>query len=97
MIVSRVQRNPSRGPGFIAEPPRSQPARRLSPTPRRQRRPRIAALPRSPTRSATDRDARRGQTLIVWAIEEGRRCAGAVDAWVWARVAEPVVSAGARR
>ena len=24
-------------------------------------------------------DARRGQSLIVWAIEEGRRCAGAVD------------------
>jgi glutamate synthase (NADPH/NADH) small chain len=26
-------------------------------------------------------DARRGQSLIVWAIEEGRRCAAAVDAW----------------
>jgi glutamate synthase (NADPH/NADH) small chain len=27
-------------------------------------------------------DARRGQSLIVWAIEEGRRCARAVDAWL---------------
>jgi glutamate synthase (NADPH/NADH) small chain len=25
-------------------------------------------------------DARRGQSLIVWAIEEGRKCASAVDA-----------------
>jgi glutamate synthase (NADPH/NADH) small chain len=30
-------------------------------------------------------DARRGQSLIVWAIDEGRRCAGAVDAWLSAR------------
>ena len=27
-------------------------------------------------------DARRGQSLIVWAISEGRRCASAVDAWL---------------
>ncbi|MBX5474505.1 MAG: glutamate synthase subunit beta [Thermoleophilia bacterium] len=27
-------------------------------------------------------DARRGQSLIVWAIDEGRRCAAAVDAWL---------------
>jgi len=27
-------------------------------------------------------DARRGQSLIVWAIDEGRRCAGAVDAYL---------------
>ena len=27
-------------------------------------------------------DARRGQSLIVWAIEEGRRCGAAVDAWL---------------
>ncbi|MGH2934870.1 MAG: glutamate synthase subunit beta [Gaiellaceae bacterium] len=27
-------------------------------------------------------DARRGQSLIVWAIEEGRRCATAVDRWL---------------
>jgi len=27
-------------------------------------------------------DARRGQSLIVWAIDEGRRCAKAVDAWL---------------
>jgi glutamate synthase (NADPH/NADH) small chain len=27
-------------------------------------------------------DARRGQSLIVWAIDEGRRCASAVDAWL---------------
>ena len=29
-------------------------------------------------------DARRGQSLIVWAIEEGRRCATAVDTWLTA-------------
>jgi glutamate synthase (NADPH/NADH) small chain len=27
-------------------------------------------------------DARRGQSLIVWAINEGRQCATAVDAWL---------------
>jgi len=27
-------------------------------------------------------DARRGQSLIVWAIAEGRKCAAAVDAWL---------------
>jgi len=27
-------------------------------------------------------DARRGQSLVVWAIEEGRRCAAAVDEWL---------------
>jgi len=27
-------------------------------------------------------DARRGQSLIVWAINEGRRCAAAVDGWL---------------
>ncbi len=27
-------------------------------------------------------DARRGQSLVVWAIDEGRRCAAAVDAWL---------------
>ena len=27
-------------------------------------------------------DARRGQSLIVWAIEEGRKCAAAVDTWL---------------
>ena len=30
-------------------------------------------------------DARRGQSLIVWAIEEGRRCATAVDTWLAVR------------
>ena len=30
-------------------------------------------------------DARRGQSLIVWAIEEGRKCAHAVDEWLAAR------------
>ncbi len=30
-------------------------------------------------------DARRGQSLIVWAINEGRRCARAVDAYLAAR------------
>jgi glutamate synthase (NADPH/NADH) small chain len=32
-------------------------------------------------------DARRGQSLIVWAIAEGRRCAAAVDAWLAAQPA----------
>ena len=27
-------------------------------------------------------DARRGQSLIVWAINEGRQCAKAVDEWL---------------
>ena len=27
-------------------------------------------------------DARRGQSLVVWAINEGRRCAAAVGAWL---------------
>jgi glutamate synthase (NADPH/NADH) len=27
-------------------------------------------------------DARRGQSLIVWAIDEGRRCAAAVRDWL---------------
>jgi NADPH-dependent glutamate synthase beta subunit-like oxidoreductase len=27
-------------------------------------------------------DARRGQSLVVWAIDEGRRCAAAVDSWL---------------
>ncbi len=30
-------------------------------------------------------DARRGQSLIVWAINEGRRCAAAVDRWLAAQ------------
>jgi len=29
-------------------------------------------------------DCRRGQSLIVWAIEEGRKCAEQVDAWLFA-------------
>jgi len=32
-------------------------------------------------------DARRGQSLIVWAIAEGRRCARAVDRWLTGRPA----------
>ena len=31
-------------------------------------------------------DARRDQSLIVWAIDEGRRCARALDAWLAAGV-----------
>ena len=41
-------------------------------------------------------DARRGQSLIVWAIEEGRRCADAVDAWFHANCREPVAAAAER-
>ncbi len=32
-------------------------------------------------------DARRGQSLIVWAINEGRRCAQAVERWLSATAA----------
>ena len=38
-------------------------------------------------------DARRGQSLVVWAIEEGRRCAAAVDAWLAVPAAERAVAA----
>jgi glutamate synthase (NADPH/NADH) small chain len=38
-------------------------------------------------------DARRGQSLIVWAIDEGRRCASAVDAWLSAGDAPDAVAA----
>jgi glutamate synthase (NADPH) small chain len=41
-------------------------------------------------------DARRGQSLIVWAIEEGRRCADAVDAWLCSNCREPVAAAAER-
>jgi glutamate synthase (NADPH/NADH) small chain len=41
-------------------------------------------------------DARRGQSLIVWAIDEGRRCARAVDQWFESGDApEAAVSVGA--
>ena len=40
-------------------------------------------------------DARRGQSLIVWAIDEGRRCASAVDAWLAADPAEHGTPVGA--
>jgi glutamate synthase (NADPH/NADH) small chain len=42
-------------------------------------------------------DARRGQSLVVWAIEEGRRCATAVDAWLCASTAGCIAEAGAQR
>jgi len=35
-------------------------------------------------------DARRGQSLIVWAIAEGRKCAEAVDRWFATRPGTPV-------
>jgi glutamate synthase (NADPH) small chain len=38
-------------------------------------------------------DARRGQSLIVWAISEGRRCAEAVDHWLAGAVAPPARAA----
>jgi glutamate synthase (NADPH/NADH) small chain len=34
-------------------------------------------------------DARRGQSLIVWAIDEGRRCAEVVREWLAARDSQP--------
>jgi glutamate synthase (NADPH/NADH) small chain len=41
-------------------------------------------------------DARRGQSLIVWAIEEGRRCADAVDGWLCAHSVQPVTATAGR-
>jgi glutamate synthase (NADPH/NADH) small chain len=38
-------------------------------------------------------DARRGQSLIVWAIEEGRQCAAAIDAWLGANCGDPIAVA----
>ena len=34
-------------------------------------------------------DMGRGQSLIVWAIAEGRSCAAAVDAWLMGDTALP--------
>jgi glutamate synthase (NADPH/NADH) small chain len=39
-------------------------------------------------------DARRGQSLVVWAIEEGRRCAAEVDAWLSRTAAGRAAEAG---
>jgi hypothetical protein len=36
-------------------------------------------------------DARRGQSLVVWAIREGRQCAAAVDCWLSGGSLLPVV------
>ena len=36
-------------------------------------------------------DARRGQSLVVWAIREGRQCAAAVDCWLSGSSLLPVV------
>jgi len=41
-------------------------------------------------------DARRGQSLIVWAIDEGRRCATAVDSWLALDAHGRVTGAGSR-
>src|SRR5260221_3841211 len=40
-------------------------------------------------------DARRGQSLIVWAIDEGRRCARAVDEWLAENDGERATPVGA--
>jgi glutamate synthase (NADPH/NADH) small chain len=37
-------------------------------------------------------DMRRGQSLVVWAIREGRECAAAVNAWLEAEVNQPVAA-----
>jgi glutamate synthase (NADPH/NADH) small chain len=39
-------------------------------------------------------DQARGQSLVVWAISDGRKCAGAVDRFLSARRSLPIVSAG---
>ena len=49
--------------------------RRRPPTPRRRTGVFVAG------------DARRGQSLIVWAINEGRQCAAQVDGWLAAKAA----------
>jgi glutamate synthase (NADPH/NADH) small chain len=41
-------------------------------------------------------DARRGQSLIVWAIAEGRACAAAVDSWLRTADGAPSPQAAAR-
>ena len=42
-------------------------------------------------------DARRGQSLIVWAINEGRQCAAAVDAWLADATTDASISIAAAR
>jgi glutamate synthase (NADPH/NADH) small chain len=39
-------------------------------------------------------DLRRGQSLVVWAIHEGRECARAVDLWLMGQTNLPSVAAG---
>ena len=34
-------------------------------------------------------DARRGQSLVVWAIHEGRKAARGIDRWLMGRTALP--------
>ena len=39
-------------------------------------------------------DIRRGQSLVVWAIHEGRECARAVDLWLMGQTNLPSTAAG---
>jgi glutamate synthase (NADPH/NADH) small chain len=39
-------------------------------------------------------DMRRGQSLVVWAIHEGRECARSVDLWLMGQTNLPSTSAG---
>jgi glutamate synthase (NADPH/NADH) small chain len=39
-------------------------------------------------------DLRRGQSLVVWAIHEGREAARSVDLWLMGQTNLPSVSAG---
>jgi len=39
-------------------------------------------------------DMRRGQSLVVWAIHEGRECARAVDLWLMGQTNLPTTTAG---
>jgi glutamate synthase (NADPH/NADH) small chain len=39
-------------------------------------------------------DMRRGQSLVVWAIHEGRECARSVDLWLMGQTNLPSVAAG---
>jgi glutamate synthase (NADPH/NADH) small chain len=39
-------------------------------------------------------DMRRGQSLVVWAIHEGRECARSVDLWLMGQTNLPSTMAG---
>ena len=66
--------------GFLGSPPEGNPGQR-------RRRHAEARLCDGTRRVFACGDMRRGQSLVVWAIREGRECAAAVDAYLTANVA----------